>query len=377
MKVGFNARLLVDPTIRGWNRYTVNLMTELSAIGVPLVLYSHAPVHPTHLSRLRPGGFDLRVSPPMRYITWENRWLARQVEADGVDVLHCPFHFGLPWGGRFAKVLTLHDCIDVRRRATEPLGAKLRPGQLQVSFSLYASRRRADQIITVSQYSRDDLQTYLKLPPEKLTVIPEAAEARFHEHVSDNDLHVMRTTLQLDRPYVFYIGGWDERKNVDVLVDAFLQSGVSDVDLLLAGGTSDQRAAMTRRLSDRGATDRVKLLTFVDDALLPALYTGATGFIYPSLLEGFGLQLCEAMAAGCPVLCSRATSLPEVLGEGGVLFDPTDVAALSKLIHQLCTDTSFRSALATRSKTRGRHFSWRDTARQTLAVYERAVALRR
>src|SRR6478672_4907777 len=110
MKVAFNARLLAAPTLRGWNRYTINLLERLPALGVELFLYSDQPIHESHLARLPAGSFQVRVQA-MRYALWEQVWLPRQCRRDGVDLLHCPLNFGLPWSSPCPRVLTLHDAI--------------------------------------------------------------------------------------------------------------------------------------------------------------------------------------------------------------------------------------------------------------------------
>jgi len=112
MKVAFNVRLLRSPTLRGWNRYTINLLAELAALDIELFLYSDQPLHTSHLLKLPKDSYQMRISPPMRYILWEQYWLPKQCQKDRVDVLHCPVNFGLPFFSPCPTVLTLHDCID-------------------------------------------------------------------------------------------------------------------------------------------------------------------------------------------------------------------------------------------------------------------------
>jgi hypothetical protein len=125
-----------------------------------------------------------------------------------------------------------------------------------------------------------------------------------------------------------------------------------------------------------GIAGQVRLLGQVDDRDLSALYSAAICFVYPSLYEGFGLQLCEAMAAGCPVLAARATSLPEILGDGGATFTLGDTAELVALLRSMATDDSRRAMLGSAGRSRAQHFTWAATAAQTLSVYERAAQLR-
>ena len=125
-----------------------------------------------------------------------------------------------------------------------------------------------------------------------------------------------------------------------------------------------------------GVADRLRLLGWITDEELPALYAEALCFVYPSVYEGFGLQLCEAMAVGCPTLASNATSLPEVLGDGGATFDPNDPVTLASLLRRVADEPAYRAELADRAKRRSASFSWRTAAESTAAVYRRVIAER-
>jgi glycosyltransferase involved in cell wall biosynthesis len=175
---------------------------------------------------------------------------------------------------------------------------------------------------------------------------------------------------------VFYVGGWEGRKNVPFLVRAFTAAQLSDTDLLLAGGTQVEIGEMTALATSLGVANRMRLVASVPDEDLPALYAEALCFVYPSVYEGFGLQLCESMAVGCPTLACRATSLPEVLGEGGDTFESADPGELTRLLQRIARDGSYRDSLAQRAERRGREFSWPQTARDTVAVYGNLVGAR-
>lgn len=369
LRVGVNARLLAAPTLRGWNRYTVNLLTELLRREVEVVLYSDQPVHADHLARFGSGNYSVQVSPPMRYFQWEQRWLPAQCGRDRVDVLHSPFNFGLPWSSPCPRVLTLHDAIDQLYYGRRKFLGGVKPIDLLNRLRHWASRQHADAIITVSRHARGDLIEGLGLPASKIRVIYEAADPRFLEPVGEEDRARTARKFGLDLPYIFYVGGWEERKNIPFLLNAFARAELAGVDLVLAGGRDDQRAELTRQAESLGILGRLRLLGWVDEADLPALYSGALGFAYPSEYEGFGLQICEAMALGCPVLAARATSLTEILGEGGETFSLTDTNELSALLKRLAVDDGYRSELKQRARTRSADFTWSRAADETIDVY--------
>ncbi len=370
MIVGFNARLLASPDLRGWNRYTTNLLAALPAQGVQLVLYSDRPLHESHLARLPAGSFETRVAPRMRYSVWEQHWLPRQCRRDRIDVLHTPFHFGLPWRSPCPRVLTLHDAIDQAYYAKRtPSRARWTPSALRDRWYQWSARVCAERIITVSTHAKGDLVSVLGLPESKITIIPEAADPRFHAPIASEDRVRVRERYGLTQLYVFYVGGWEERKNLPFLIRAFGAAGIHGVELVLAGGRDDQRAALDALAAEYGMAARVRLLGWVEDADLPALYAEALCYVNPSEYEGFGLQLCEAMAVGCPTLAARATSLPEVLGSGGETFDLTNTDALMELLRRVAKDSSYRAELAQRARERSHDFSWSRTAERTAAVY--------
>ena len=166
------------------------------------------------------------------------------------------------------------------------------------------------------------------------------------------------------------MGGTEE---YSVPVRGFAAAGLTEVELVLAGGRDDQRAELGKLARELGIANRLRLLGFVRDPDLPAVYAAALGFVYPSLYEGFGLQLVEAMAVGCPVLAARATSLPEVLGAGGETFTLTDPGELAGQMKRLATDPVYRNDLSDRASRRAAEFSWDRAAAATVAVYERVL----
>jgi glycosyltransferase involved in cell wall biosynthesis len=374
MKVGFNARLLNGSSLRGWNRYTINLLVELANLGVELFLYTDRPLHASHLARLPGGSFQVRVAPPMPYLWWEQYWLPKQCDRDRIDILHCPLNFGLPWFSRCRRVLTLHDAIDrVYYDRDIAWHQKLQRSYLETKFYHWVASNRADVVITVSEYSKRDLMAYLDIPEAKIAITYEAADSEFDRRLDEVDRAKVRAKYQLSHPYLFYVGGWEKRKNIPFLVKAFAEAKLDGVKLVLAGGKDDQRDSLLQLADSLGIASDVMLLGWVEEADLPVLYAEALGFVYPSEYEGFGLQLCEAMAAGCPTLAADATCLPEVLGDGGDLFALSETTELVELLRRLDRDPTYRNYLSDRAKKRSNEFKWQKTARQTLSIYQDRV----
>jgi alpha-1,3-rhamnosyl/mannosyltransferase len=202
-----------------------------------------------------------------------------------------------------------------------------------------------------------------------VTVIYNAASPRFHEKVPTEQIAMVRKKYRLPEQYFLFLGGFDKRKNVGTLVEAFAQLPEEAPPLVLAGEHKWEFAAISKRIAALGLSERVLCPDAIADEDLPALYQGAIALVHPSRYEGFGLQLVEAMASGIPVLASRTTSLPEVLGGCGLLFDPEGPASIALQMERIARDGSLRTALIESGRERARFFSWRKAAKQTLGLY--------
>jgi glycosyltransferase involved in cell wall biosynthesis len=374
MRIAFNAALLTAPTLRGWNRYTINLLSELEKLGIQIFLYAPGAIHPKQLDRLGSGNYHINTKAPrMSYSVWEQFWIPQACRKDQINVFHSPFNYGLPFLAPCPTVLTLHDAIDsIYYGPRTPLRKKLNWPSLKTRALNWLARAGAKHIITVSKSSRDDLISHFGLSPEKISVIYEAADSCFHMGASWSEKEEVKKKYHLSRPYVFYVGGWEERKNLPFLIRAFAASNVKNVDLVLAGSKDQDLVSSFSGLAESlGISSQLRLVDWINDHDLPALYANALCFAYPSQYEGFGLQLCEAMAAGCPTLAAQKSSLPEVLGEGGMTFSLDNPSELGKLIYQLSEKADFREELRLKALKRARDFSWQKAASDTLRIYQK------
>jgi len=231
--------------------------------------------------------------------------------------------------------------------------------------------RRADALIAVSESTRRDAVRILGLPPERIEVIyPGVANSFFG--ITPEAVRRAAARWSLPGPYVLFVGTVEPRKNVDTLLDAW--SGVArelraQYDLVVAGpaGWADARTHVRLRGGEAG----VRYLGYVDEADLPGLTGGAAAFVYPSLYEGFGLPVAQAMAAGVPVITSNVSSMPEVAGGAALLVDPHSASELTAAIGRLLGDAQLRAELASRGLDRSRRFRWEESARQSLNFFRK------
>jgi len=241
---------------------------------------------------------------------------------------------------------------------------------------LFAERiwKRADGLIAISESSRNDAVRLLRIPQEKIQVIyPGIPESYFS--VAAQDAERLHTALRLVRPYLLYVGTVEPRKNVDLLLDAYsglASSMAAEFDLVIAGSYGWASQATMRRL--KNSPPNVRYLGYVPESDLPALVAGAAAFVYPSLYEGFGFPVAQAMAAGVPVITSRVSSLPEITGGAALLVDPHSQAELQGAIENLLTSPSLRARLSAEGRIQARRFSWSDGARRSLDFFSRVVS---
>jgi glycosyltransferase involved in cell wall biosynthesis len=239
----------------------------------------------------------------------------------------------------------------------------------------YAERiwQRADGLIAVSENSKNDAVRLLRIPPEKIAVIyPGIPEA--YLSVDPREVERVRSKLRLDRPYLLYVGSIEPRKNVDLLLDAYGDLGrtlAGEFDLALAGSHGWASEATMRRL--QAAPPGVRYLGYVAEADLPALFSGAAAFVYPSLYEGFGFPVAQAMAAGVPVITSGVSSLAEITGGAAVLVDPRSRMELRDAMTSLLESPSRLAELTQRGRAQARKFSWPEAAAQSVDFFARVV----
>jgi glycosyltransferase involved in cell wall biosynthesis len=272
--------------------------------------------------------------------------------------------------------VTIHDVIPLRLPAYRA-GKKVEAYMRLVAQAAH----KASLIITVSQHAKQDMIDALHLPAERIRVTYEAAGDAYVPITDPEMLAKMRARYGIGERYIFYLGGLDQRKNVPQLVRAFAhlykQLEQPDLQLFISGNPDKQKGPLfpdPRPIAEElGVADHV-IYRFVEDEDKPAVYSGASLFVFPSLYEGFGLPPLEAMSCGTPVVCSNRTSLPEVVGDAAISVDPTDTQALVEAMRSVLSNSTLANDLRARSLQRAAQFNWRKTAVETLAVYEEVLA---
>ena len=315
----------------------------------------------------------------LRKVWWEQVAWLRAARGQAADVAHVPY-FAPPLRSPRPLVVTIHDLIPLilPEYVTGP--------HVRLYNALIAlAARQAAQIIADSQATANDIVRRLGIAAHRVHVVPLAAAPGMEPMADGTQRQALLRRFGLDQPFIFYIGGFDARKNVPALLRAFyaLPAELRQRHVLaIAGAAPGRRSERNPRLfpplrplaDALGLGDRVRFLGRVTEEEKRALYSAATLFVFPSRYEGFGLDPLEAMACGAPVLASNRSSLPEVVGSGGVLFDPTDRAAFTRALAALLDSPRRRTDLRKRGGSVAATFSWERTAAMTLAVYRQAKA---
>ena len=385
MKIGINGLFLNRPTT-GTGQYSLELLPALAQRDTQneYVVITKAEGRgmkdewspETNSSFiLHPSSFDYKRLPPvfpwsenLSKLWFEQITFARACQRECIDLAHVPY-FASPLFPSTRTVVTIHDVI--------PMLLPLYRGSLLVhayTQLVAVAARRADAIIADSECSKRDIVRMLGVDGSCVHVVYLAANKRYQPVL---DTTTVSQKYSLPGKYLLYLGGFDQRKNMRVIIEAFAQlREFYDLGyrLVFAGVNlgndsaffpNPQRIARQAGLPD----DAIHFTGWVDEADKPTLYSGATLFLFPSLYEGFGLPPLEAMACGVPVIASNASSLPEVVGDAGMLVDPNDANAWAEAIRTVLRDPLRRATMQLQSMHQARKFSWKKAAEQTEAVY--------
>ncbi len=364
MRVGidFTAGLNQRAGIGRLTRQLFSALFELDRTSDLRLLYAASSASDLSAVPDQPNVRLTRLPLPERWqtVAWHRLRLPLWADAlaGGVDVFHSP-DFVLAPVRRARTVLTVHDLTFV-----------VRPECAVPSLRRYLGRvvpgsvRRADRVLADSKATADDLLRLYAVPPERLEVVYSAADARFRPLPRDEAERLLGG-LDVPRPFILTVGTLEPRKNVARLIDAFTSLDLPH-HLVVVGA----RGWLYGDLLDKLRQPRVLAPEDVSDEQLVALYNLAGFFVYPSLYEGFGIPVLEAMACGAPVAVSNASSLPEVAGQAGLLFEPEDTAAIAAALSRLAGDASLRQELRQAGFEQAAKFSWQASAAQLKGIYE-------
>ena len=373
LKVGLNLLHLVPGSTGGSEIYARRLIPAMLEADGDLELVAFASREGAPSLRGEPWSpsvsvieLPVRATSRARRVLVEQTLLPLAVRRAGVDILHNLFTTA-PVLHRVPQITTIHDLI--YKRFPE---AHAGPLSLGMSALVPLAARRSSRIIAVSKATRNDVVELLDVDPSKIDVIYEGPGSRPSADPEPEDALRSRYSLG-DAPIVLSVSAHRPHKNIERLIDAMARIEGPAI-LVIPGYETRWEKDLTAHTRRVGVSERVRFLGWISDDELEGLYEAAICLAFPSLAEGFGLPVLEAMMRGLPVACSDAASLPEVAGEAALYFDPLDTGAMAEAIATLLRDADFRERLAALGRERAAGFTWPRAAAETVACYERALA---
>ena len=371
MKIGVDARLLSRP-ITGLGRYTWEMCRALSNIkDVTLYLYSPSPIN-NAVSGLE--SVTIRIhswnNGLLRQL-WSESYLPLWAKEDEIDVFWGPSH-RLPrfLSSRIARVVTIHDLVwKLAKETMYPTTYFLEKIQMPVAV------RKADLIVADTYSTRDAVITEFDVKPQNISVIPLAAS-----NIQNIPSFDFLEKYDIDGLYFLFVSTLEPRKNLTRLLQAYDSLPLSikgKMKLVIVGGKGWGEVNLLDTITQLDLIECVKVLGRVDDTVLATLYANAQFLVMPSLYEGFGLPLVEAMSYGTPVLTANNSSMPEVTGNAGLLVDALDVESIADGLQEMITNNELRERLAKNAKLNASRFSWDESAKKLITVFEKAIDLRK
>ncbi|OPX40854.1 MAG: hypothetical protein B1H13_05215 [Desulfobacteraceae bacterium 4484_190.3] len=372
MRIGINLLFLLPGVVGGTETYAVSLSQALGQIDQLNEYIVFLNRESADLGLPRQPNFQKVICPvparsrALRYF-WEQFVMPLQAKKYQLDLLHS-LGYVQPLQVPCKSVVTIHDLNFYNLEHLMP-----RTKRAVLRYFVTQSAMRVDHIITVSEFSKEQIMEILGIPEDKVTVTYNAVKKRPYQIQAFDVLH---ERYGLRRPYLLTLSSSSPHKNIVGLIRAFAvlkQEGLHELQLVVAGHPPRDMQFPGALLKNRKFVNAVVFTGYVPEEILPTLYAHAEVFVFPSLYEGFGIPILEAFQYGTSVACSNRAAIPEIAGNAAVYFDPTDMEEIAEVIKRLLADENQRKYLAKAGKEQVALFTWEETAQKTLDVYKRVL----
>jgi len=379
MRLGLDARLFHVNT--GIGRYTRSLFFEYyqrqSQSGDQIILFYDRPIERSSFLPETPDSalsqsacIQVVIASCQHRIVWTNWSLPPLLRQQKIDIYHGVCNFELPVRKMCRYVVTIHDLVPL-------FFPELVPKKHLLFFKLFIKRaaQTADLIITDSEHSKQDICRYLRVADKKVRVIHLGYTPLPLPQDADEQRRRLLERYGIRQPYLLFVGVIEPKKNLDRLLEAFAllrkERRIDEqIQLVIAGGKGWFCEQIEQRIAELRLGASVILTGFVPDDALPLFYSGADAFVFPSIYEGFGLPVIEAMSYGAPVIASNVSSLPEIAGNAALLVTPTAPESIAEGIETVLRHPEKRELMRTAGRLRAQHFSWQRTAEETYRAYQ-------
>lgn len=380
MKILIDAQPLLGQKT-GIGNYTDNLIKEFNKLTYETQLITNQTVNFKRLNEIQLTGKQIylvnkiypykvfrRLIPSKFFYSLPIDLFSKKSERDDL-VFHGTNFISLPTC--YAKqVITIHDLAFMKF-----------PNVVEQNIYDYMMRwvpysiKHADHLIAVSENTKRDILEYFDYPEDKIHVVYSAADERYKKQLDDT-IEQVKLKYSLPNKYFLYLGTLEPKKNLPIIIEALAKlknEYGSQQKLVVVGAKGWKFNPIFERVTELGLEEDVIFTGYIADEDLPAIYSGATAFTFPSFYEGFGIPLLEAMQCEIPVIASNASCIPEVVGDGGILLDPNDVDGWTKAMHKISTNALLHEEYIRKGLNQASKFSWEKTAQQTIEVYKKAL----
>lgn len=370
--VGIDARTIFLPNPRGTGQCLIRLFNHLAPLEPSWDFYFYCYPGNNGISFPFPNIMRMPIDiKGSRFNLWEQLRLPIAAFSDKVDLLHCPAQTS-PYFTACPKVVTIHDLIPLKIKGEYP-------NHLVKIFkrNLIRSLKTAKKIITVSEYSKQDIiRTFPFVKAEDITIISWPALHDFSTVNKLQNLGEVKVRYGLNKPYIFAYGAGEPRKNTTGLIKSFalfVHRNNYDAQLLIGGLRQREKTTFATLAKELNMRENIVFAEYIPDDDMPYVMNGAEFFTFITLYEGFGLPLTDAMACKVPILTSNVTSIPEVVGDAGLLVDPYNHEEVASAMETLFKDNSLRKSLIEKGRSRSKLFSWDNTARKVISTYKEVL----
>lgn len=368
MKIGIDCRGINWYKGTGIGTYTDNILLNMLKLDMEDNFY--IPWAGDDFKKYKRKNSIFILSSKKHHNFFEGSYFPKYLADENVDIYHIPQNgLGISDNLKSRLIITIHDLIPYIMPETVGTGY-LKKFISEVPRSIY----RADKIITVSEYSKKDILRYFQIDENKVYVTPLSASEIFRPVDKEKCRAFIKEKYSINSSFILYIGGFSKRKNVDFLIDSFIKiykSLPSEFSLVIAGSGKDSLEELKAKVSRFNFQDKIIFTGYLENEILPVFYNGCSLFVYPSLYEGFGLPPLEAMSCGIPVISSNTSSIPEVVGDSGILINPYSSTELCDAMLKLLSSDKLLDFYGKKGYERSMLFSWEKTATKTLEVYKK------
>lgn len=307
------------------------------------------------------------VFHPLFRIAWDYFMLPKALKKDRIELVH----YFKPATTPFKKPLSIATMYDVIPLLHPETQTKIQLAYWKKQLPLVA--KTCDHLITISESAKNDIVNLLNISPDKITVTPLGVDEKF-KRADEEKINAIKEKYSLNSPFFLFVGTIEPRKNIAKLIKAF--DSIADQvphELVITGKWGWKFDDVKEALGNARSKDKIKILSYVDGVDLVPLYSAADVFVFPSLYEGFGLPVLEALACGVPVITSNVSSLPEAVGENGILINPESEEGIAQSMLKLAQDEALKKDLSQKGTEWAKNFTWEKTAEETLKVYDKVL----